>query len=59
MPKWPLSKPLEFELLIGCLNQTTKAPKGYSKSARSLHIGTFWKTRFVNPQKFEGKFLDS
>jgi hypothetical protein len=32
-----------------------KAPKGNSKSPRSLHIGTFWEIRFIIPPEEEGQ----
>jgi hypothetical protein len=28
-----------------------KTPKGISESSWSLHIGSFWETHFINPQK--------
>jgi hypothetical protein len=34
-----------------------KAPKAKSKSPWSLHIGTFWKTHFINPPEEQGQVL--
>jgi len=31
-----------------------KAAKGNSKSPWSLHIGSFWKTHFINPPEAVG-----
>jgi hypothetical protein len=34
-----------------------KAPKGKSESPRSLHIGAFWKTHFINPPEVQGQVV--
>ena len=36
-----------------------KAPKGISESPWSLHIGTFWKTHFINPPEVQGQVVRS
>jgi hypothetical protein len=35
--------------------QRKKTPKGKSESPWSLHIGSFWKTHFINPPEVQGQ----
>jgi len=37
--------------------QKKKAPKGYSKSPWSLHIGSFRKVHFINPPEVHGQVV--
>jgi hypothetical protein len=37
--------------------QRKKAPKGKSESPWSLHIGSFWKTYFINPPEVRGQVV--
>jgi hypothetical protein len=38
--------------------RTKKAPKGKSESPWSLHIGSFWKTHFINPPEVRARVVE-
>jgi len=38
--------------------QRKKTPKGKSESPWSLHIGSFWKTHFINPPEVQGQAVN-
>jgi len=43
--------------IFSFLDEDKKGSKGKLKSPWSLHIGTFWKTHFINPPEVRGQVV--
>jgi hypothetical protein len=47
----------KVKIKFSLFHKKEKAPKRKSKSPWSLHIGSFWKTHFINPPEVHGRWL--
>jgi hypothetical protein len=49
---------LKKNVLNRLMKAETKGSKGNSESPWSLHIGSFWKTHFINPRAQSAHYLE-